>query len=306
MNCTPRSRLQGELVRRIVGLIQADGLAPGTRITEVGLADRLTVSRTPVRTALAYLIDRGLVERREDRSLVIAAGAQALARQLDLDEPSGDLDRLFVMVAQDRIAGRLPDEVSESDLMRRYSVSRRMLQRLLDRLAELVLVERKPGHGWRFRPTIADAEARAESYRFRLLVEPAALAEPGFRLDRAWLAEIRERHEAMMAAPWRETSSIALFEMNADFHEGLAAASGNRYFLSAVQQQNRLRRFTCYDWVYGRERMVVSCREHLEIMDRLELGDREIAAALLRRHLDGAAGLNRGLRSSEGRLSAAA
>jgi len=30
----------------------------------------------------------------------------------------------------------------------------------------------------------------------------------------------------------------------------------------------------------------VSCREHLEILARLEAGEREIAAALLRRHLE--------------------
>ena len=44
--------------------------------------------------------------------------------------------------------------------------------------------------------------------------------------------------------PWSDTASIALYEMNAAFHEGLAAASGNRYLLVAVQQQNRLRRFS--------------------------------------------------------------
>src|SRR3546814_12233276 len=70
---------------------------------------------------------------------------------------------------------------------------------------------------------------------------------------------------------------------------GLAVASGNRYFANAIQQQNRLRRFSNYDWVYGHERVVVSCSEHLEILDRLEAGERDIAAALLRRHLECAA-----------------
>ena len=41
-----------------------------------------------------------------------------------------------------------------------------------------------------------------------------------------------------------------------------------------------------YDWTFGRERVVVSCREHLEILDHLE---REAAAAAMRRHLDAAA-----------------
>ena len=93
--------------------------------------------------------------------------------------------------------------------------------------------------------------------------------------------------------PWSDTASIALYEMNAAFHEGLAAASGNRYFLVGVQQQNRLRRFGNYDWTFGHERVIVNCREHLAILDQLEAGQNEAAAALLRRHLEGAQKLKR-------------
>src|SRR5229473_3488506 len=96
--------------------------------------------------------------------------------------------RLFLAIARDRLAGRLPIEISEADLMRRYKVTRALLQRVLGKLAEVALVERKRGHGWAFLPTISDREARAESYRFRLLVEPAALREPGFHLDPGWAA----------------------------------------------------------------------------------------------------------------------
>jgi DNA-binding GntR family transcriptional regulator len=154
-------------------------------------------------------------------------------------------------------------------------------------------VQRKPGHGWRFQPIIADAQARDESYRYRMLIEPAGLLEPSFRLDPAWASVMRRRHQEMLAMPWSETASIALYEMNAAFHEGLAAASGNRYLLVAVQQQNRLRRFANYDWTFGYERVVVNCREHLAILDRLEAGENAAAAELLREHLQGAARLKR-------------
>jgi DNA-binding GntR family transcriptional regulator len=187
----------------------------------------------------------------------------------------------------------LPQEVSESDLMRRYDVTRPFLLRVLMQLAEVALVERKPGNGWAFLPSLEDASARRESYEFRLLIEPSALLADGFELESRWLEEARRQHEAFLSASWRETSSIALFEMNAAFHEGLVAASGNRYMLLAVRQQNRLRRFSNYDWVYGFERVQVSCREHLEILDRLESGEREVAAALLRRHLERARNLPR-------------
>ena len=289
---TPPSRLQRELSAGIINLIRSEGLAPGTRLAEVALAERLQVSRTPVRAALKLLARSKLVHAGASRGYFVAETTTA-PRQAPPKPSPDETDRLFLAIARDRRAGRLPDEVSERDLMQRYDATRPIVQRVLTRLAEVAAVQRKPGHGWRFQPTLADTQARDESYRYRLLIEPAGLLEPGFQLDATWAAEIRQRHQDMLAMPWRDTASIALYEMNAAFHEGLAAASGNRYLLVAVQQQNRLRRFGNYDWTFGHERVIVNCREHLAILDQLEAGQNEAAAALLRRHLEGAQKLKR-------------
>lgn len=292
MSVPATSRLQRGLLPRIVDLLRADGVSIGDRVTELALAERLQVSRTPVRSMLAHLASLGVLRQR-------ATGGYELARMPAADEDFGLTedaaadDRLSLRIARDRLAGTLPTEVSEADLMRRYGVSRPMVQRILGTLAEVALVERKPGHGWIFQPTLQDGAARQESYRFRLLIEPAAIMEPDFRLDPAWIADMRRQHRAILDTPWTDTKAIVLFETNAAFHEGVAAASGNRYFANAIQQQNRLRRFSQYDWVHGHERVVVSCSEHLEILDRLESGDREVGAALLRRHLQRASALTR-------------
>jgi DNA-binding GntR family transcriptional regulator len=284
------SRLQSELLAGILEVIRADSLAPGSRLGEVALAERLHVSRTPVRAALNHLAKRGLVQRGKSRGYFVPASPTEVRKAPPRPGPS-DADRLFLAIARDRRAGRLPEEMSEGDLMRRYDVTRPTVQRVLTRLGEVAAVQRKPGHGWRFLPTISDPQARAESYRFRQLIEPAALMEPGYRLAPAWVDGMRRRHQEMLSTPWSETTSIALYEMNAQFHEGLVAGAHNRYLLVAIQQQNRLRRFGNYDWTFGHARVVVSCREHLEILDALEAGDREMAVALMRRHLDAAAKL---------------
>jgi len=57
------SRLQRELSAGILDLIRTEKLAPGTRLAEVALADRLQVSRTPVRAALRLLASRRLVRQ---------------------------------------------------------------------------------------------------------------------------------------------------------------------------------------------------------------------------------------------------
>ncbi|WFU78472.1 GntR family transcriptional regulator [Bradyrhizobium sp. CIAT3101] len=297
MEKAPPSRLQRELSAGIIDLIRSERLAPGTRLAEVALAERLQVSRTPVRAALKLLARRKLVRAGESRGYFVADTPPVPHKAPPKPNPD-ETDRLFLAIARDRRAKRLPDEVSERDLMQRYDATRPVVQRVLAKLAEVAAVQRKPGHGWRFQPTLGDTQARDESYRYRLLIEPAGLIEPGFRLDQAWAAEMRRRHQDMLAMPWSDTLSIALYEMNAAFHEGLAAASGNRYLLVAVQQQNRLRRFGNYDWTFGYERVVVNCREHLAILDQLEAGQNEAAAALLRRHLESAAKLKRNPSSS--------
>jgi DNA-binding GntR family transcriptional regulator len=277
----PPSRLQRELAERILRLLHEDGVGPGARLNENALARRLNVSRTPVRASLDHLAERGIVARRQNRGVEVVGALPAPVAQ---DDQSGDED-LFIRMARDRENGALRDDPSETELMRRYDLSRPTLQRVLRRLSDLGLVERKPGHGWRFQPTTADDAIRTESYRFRLIVEPAGLIEPGFRLDPSWAGEIRAQHELTMAAPWLETSSVAFFDMNAAFHEGLARASGNRFILSVVRQHNQLRRFANYNWRHGFEAVVATCREHVEILDRIAVGDQEIAAALMRRHL---------------------
>jgi len=272
-----------QLADRISLLIHEQGLAAGARLNENQLAEALGVSRTPVRAALAHLQERGFVERQPHRGVELLARPPK-PRKAAAAAPAAD-DALLVRIARDRQRGRLADDVSEKVLMDRYGLTRIVLREALERLAELGVVERKLGYGWRFANDAWDRAARHESYRFRMTVEPAAIREPGYALPEGWIARMHERHRAFLAAPWTEASSIAFFEMNAQFHEGLAAGSGNRYFAMAIQRQNRLRRLSNYDWKHGRERVEVNCREHLEILDSLQAGNNELAAVLMHRHL---------------------
>ena len=278
--------LQHELVGRISRLIDEQGLANGTWLNENQLAAELGVSRTPVRAALDLLAARGFVRRERHLGVVLMRKPSLPAPAAAAGSAADDEDRLLLRIALDRHHGRLPDVLSEQHLMQTYGVGRPALRQLLSRLADLGLVERKLGYGWRFINDAWDPAARQESYRFRMTIEPAALREPGFALPAGWAQAMHERHQAALRARWNESSSVAFFEMNAAFHEGLAAASGNRYFLAAMQRQNRLRRLSNYDWKHGRERVEVNCREHLEILSRLQSGDQELAALLLQRHLE--------------------
>ncbi|WBV45005.1 FCD domain-containing protein [Pseudoroseomonas cervicalis] len=279
------SRLQRDLIHRLVEALRRDAVPPGTRLTEPGLARMLQVSRTPVRGVMEELARRGVLARREGGGYLLAALPPPEADG-EPAEGADAVEQLCIRIAEDRVAQRLPAEVTEADLMRRYDVRRAFLLRVLGRLAEVAMVERKPGHGWQFMPSLEDRRSRAESYALRLVLEPAALLQPGYALAPGWVEQMRRAHQAMLERPWKDTDSIRLFEMNAAFHEGLVAGAGNRHMLLVVQQQNRLRRFLNYDWGYGFARVIASCTEHLEILDRIDQGEMEIASLLLRRHLE--------------------
>lgn len=281
--------LHRELADRISRLMNEEALAAGARLNENRLAAQLGVSRTPVRAALQHLAAMGYVKRRPNVGVELVTLPPMPA---PLAENAEAHDELLLRLARDRQQQRLPDLVSEAELMATYGVSRPALRHTLGRLTDMGVVERKLGYGWRFARDGWDRKAREESYRFRLTIEPAAILEPGFVLPAGWAEDMRARHEAFLRAPWTESSSIAFFEMNAGFHEGVAAASGNRFFADAVQRQNRLRRLSNYDWRHGRDRVEVNCREHLEMLGRLSTGDTEMAALLMRRHLEEAGRLS--------------
>ncbi|SFD69149.1 DNA-binding transcriptional regulator, GntR family [Bosea sp. CRIB-10] len=287
---TAPTRLQQEIAERILRMVREDGLEAGAWLNENSAARRLNVSRTPVRAAIDHLARQGLVRRHPNKGVELLSAPEASA---DPGAGADATELAMVKVAQDRHGGRLPDEISELELMRRYELGRPEVQRLMARLADLDMVERKRGYGWRFLHEPRDQSAHDERYRFRQLIEPMVFLEPGFSLDQGWIDEMRTRHELTLSQPWKESSAIGFYEMNADFHEGLAAASGNRFIHSAIRRQNQMRRLSNYDWTYGYERVVVNSREHLQMLATIEAGDLQLASALMRSHLQRAMQLRR-------------
>lgn len=271
----------------ILDYLDARSLHQGAHITESGLAEALNVSRTPVRAALERLTELEVVApagpRRGYHVTASAERIGALARQPGAGD---DEEALYLAIADDFLSQRIPDQFTEADLLRHFGVGRGLLTRVLQRMASDRVIERNPGYGWRFEKLLKSVEAHDESYRFRIAIEPAALEEPGFALDPLWAARTRRQHEAILAMPADRVSMVRFFAMNADFHETLAASSGNVFFHRAMQQQNQIRRFQNYAWTYGEDRIATACREHLAILDAIERGDKGWAATLMRRHLE--------------------
>lgn len=280
------SKLQRLLAHRIIAYIRDNNLSKGDHLTELALAQKLQVSRTPIKGALDYLTSLDVVAPRGPRLGFRVRATPAVMAKLSAEAVQSDEDEIYVRIAEDYVRQVIPEEFSEADLMRQYGIRRGLLTRVLQRMTREGVTERKAGYGWRFAPLLRpNGKAEEQNYRFRLAVEPAALLEPGFTLDRAWAKRCRADHEAILAMRPERVSMIQFFEINADFHETLAACSGNPFFQQAAKSQYQLRRFLTYSRTYPPERIAVSCKRHLAILSAVESGDQELAALQMRLHL---------------------
>lgn len=282
---TPPSGIANTVAAGILEYVRKRDMTPGQRLTEQALADDLGVSRSPIRKALQYLEAAGVVGSAPNRGFYLKQGA---ADAIGLDIPRNDEsdEALYLRVAQDRLNGELSEEITEVDLMERYALSRLQVQRILNRMGREGLAERKPGRGWVFRPFLSTDTAYREGYRFRMIIEPAALLEPSFRIDKAAFDRVRRDQQAMLDGGIEKWPLSELFRAGAQFHETLVACSNNSFLLEAIRNVNQLRRLVEYRVNVDRSRVYRQSEEHLLLLDLIEGGDRVEASYKLRQHLD--------------------
>jgi DNA-binding GntR family transcriptional regulator len=275
------SPLQNELARRILRSLREENAQPGHHLVELDLCNTFGVSRTPVRGALKLLAQDGIVTARAGRGFALARLPAGASNEQAVVED--DVDLLFDALARARSAGKLSDQFTQQEIVRDFDVRLGTVMDVLRQLAELGLVERKPGNGWAF---AGDASRILnESYAFRRALEPQMLLQPGFRLDRGWAEKARSQHQKLRKKPWRAGDGVAFHAVNADFHEQLARCSGNRAMLRAIQRQNQQRQFLMGQWDYPMEQVHSAIEDHLEILAALEAGYADKAAALMLHHL---------------------
>jgi DNA-binding GntR family transcriptional regulator len=262
------------LANQILDLIRDAKFELGHRLREQHLADLLSVSRTPVRSALKLLAEKGVVETQKHQGFVLA-------------KPYDQLQRL---------------EIEVPAIAERYAVDRITLVRTLSRLAEDGLVARNKGHGWTFLPMLDSRIALNASYDFRRTLEPMGILLETFKANPAALERCRLQHLHLAAHPDIGSVDAAhLFETDAAFHEMIAEFTGNIFFRQAMQHQNRLRRLMEYGSYGNRRRVREWCQEHLSILQAIKDGDFHLAADRMQDHLSKAYSATiwmRGLRQS--------
>lgn len=286
MSTTPEKKPRTnhlELARRILEHTQETGLVAGDPVAEQALSRTFQVSRTLIRGALKVLLEENLLSHEAGKGyrLLAAPAGQAFNSAL----PQAEEEELANSVLRDRMAGRLGDSISISELMRRYDIGRPAAQKALLQLSESQAIERGPGQSWLFRPSLNSLAALEESLKFRLILEPEALLHPNFNADPQRLALLRSAMQLLLASPVEHFDIQQFRELDISFHELIGQSCGNRFVGDALLQHQSLRRLPNLLPTVSVHRLQEALREHLQIIAHIERGQLEIAADLLRLHL---------------------
>ena len=285
----PRTSLVAGIANEIQEMIRNGGIAVGGHLSAQKLADQFDVSRSPVRQAMELLAKKGILELRENRGFF----ARGLSAKHAKNGPPASpqllsYSKVYRKLVDDWLDDRIPSEVTEQLIRRRYGLTKAEATELFMRAAREGWAERKQGYGWRFLPVAKTPESFEQIYRFRMVIEPAAMLEPTFRADSKVLAEQRRIQEMMLAEDIGRLPDERLLQNGSLFHEEIIRLSGNPIFHRALVQVNRMRRLLEYRARVDLKRLEVQCGQHLEILSALEKGDVMQASFLMRNHLSGA------------------
>ncbi|MGQ4877521.1 FCD domain-containing protein [Billgrantia sp. LNSP4103-1] len=283
---TRRSRSSDVLARKICASIVEERLEIGSHLREVHYSERLKVSRTLTRSAFKTLEEKGILERRPNRGFFLRDAN--IARQ-QIQEHSAasigvELHPLCYLLARDHLHDELPAQFTEADIVRKYDESRPNVQQALIQMEKEGWIRRLLGYGWEFGEFLTSAISYEQCYRYRALIEPAALREPGYRADGQVLLKLRERQQALLHAK-EGYSPIQIFNAGVEFHEAIVSFSGNPFLLEGIQKANRLRRLLEYSVHPTRREPQRECEDHLHIISLLEQGQYLQAADFLENHL---------------------
>lgn len=279
--------LSNKIARRIAQEILSGALEAGSHIVTQSIANNYQVSRTPVRDALISLEQADILTRIPNRGYFVPERINRSIIEEFADDPDTD-SNVYQQFAEDWLTDILPEIVTEQSLRQRYNLTKSGTQELLSRATREGWVEPKDGYGWKLLPVAKTAEAFDEIYQFRMAIEPAAMLEPSFEVDRKVLDDLKRTQAGMLEDDLSKIPGEVLLRNGSEFHEEIIRLSGNPFFLMALQRVNRMRRLMEYRAEINHERIVEQCSDHLEIINLLERGEIADASYLMRRHLSGA------------------
>lgn len=285
MDITTITKLQQDLLFKVIARLKADNAKAGSSLNESSLAQQFEVSRSPIRAVLKHLSAQGITKVVPYKGSVLQTDAADIEISGQDNDQQPRQEQLYLRVLMDLFFSELGPSFSEKDLQQRYDANRGEMQSVLRLLENDGIFRRSPGYKWQLDGVLNTLERHTESYRCRLIFEPAGLLEPTWILDGSDLEGCQERHVQAITNP-ESVNASQLFSLSAEFHEQLAACSGNRFLLSTMQQHNRLRKATDLVSMHIQSSVIKSCQRRLEIIELVLEGNNHVASAKLAQLLE--------------------
>jgi DNA-binding GntR family transcriptional regulator len=182
------------------------------------------------------------------------------------------------------ISGQLEPGVvySAPTLAATFGVSATPVREAMLDLAKEGLVEALRNKG--FRVTELSPRDLDELTELRMLIEVPTTARLAGRLDPAAVRELRTLARAIEKGAAAD-DLIAYLDADREFHLTLLGHAGNRHLVELVAGLRSRARLYGLGQLAGSGLLTDSAREHTQLVDLLERGDRDGAEALMRQHI---------------------
>lgn len=251
-----------------------------SQLTLDSLAEHYQVSFTPVRAAVAELVQEGLLEKGPNRRLVVKAvrTVDASSSPVLLPEPPKDP---YDLVADDLIRLSLEEKpiyLREEATAEKYGVSRSMIRNVLHRLAGEGILDHIPRRGWRLRPfRQVDLQAYIE---VRHSLEMTALDLAYSRLNPSRLQQILDLNPHPLSVGEDE-----LLRVDESLHDYFIDTSGNSYIREFFERHGRYYQLL-FQWEdHDRRAAEETIHQHREILTALLGRDLAVARKALSHHI---------------------
>jgi DNA-binding GntR family transcriptional regulator len=247
-------------------------------LTLDSLAEHYQVSFTPVRTAIAGLIEEGLVEKGANRRLAASARQGTRSRKKAPSLPQRPRDP-FERIANDLVKLSLDGEpvyLREEATAEKYDISRSAIRNIFHRLAGAGMLDHIPRRGWRLRPFRREDLQAFIEIREVLELKALELARP--HLVAADLQRILDGNRF----PKSDDEPPAI---DNSLHAYIIEKAANEYVKEFFHRQGRYYEIL-FDWEdEDRATAIETVRQHREILEALLAKDWKGAARALSHHI---------------------
>lgn len=248
------------------------------QLTFDSLAEHYNVSYTPVRIALAELIDEGLLVRGSNRRLTPAPPNKKVRRHCTAKLPVRPADQ-YGAVANDLVQLSFNGEpvfLREEATGEKYGISRSAIRVIFQRLATEGMLDHVPRRGWRLRPFKQDDFRAFLEVREALELKALELARPN--LDPTELRRLLDAN-TLPESPNED------LRCDDSLHEYIILTADNVYIRGFLERQGRFH-WQFFHWEYNdRETALETIRQHRDILSAMLMKNWSAARKALSHHI---------------------